>query len=55
MPVRKARAEGERDIFVHGLESLENKGITSRGTVGESYIDDVDEEDGGRRMTPSFV
>ena len=43
--------EGERDVLVHGLEGLEYEGVTRRGgldTVGESHIDDVDEEGRGK-------
>ena len=37
LPVGKAGVEGKRDVFVHGMEGLKNKGVTSRGrfnTVG---------------------
>ena len=50
LPVREAGTEGERDVVVHGLEGLENEGITRRGgldTVGEGHIDNVDEEGRG--------
>ena len=50
LPVSKAGAEGERNILMHGLEGLEDEGITCGGgfdAVGEGGVDEVDEE--GRR------
>ena len=41
LPVSEPRAEWERDVFVHGLESLEDKGVTrGRGfnAVGEGGV-----------------
>ena len=31
LPVHKPRMEGERDVFMHGLEGLEDKGVACRG------------------------
>ena len=31
LPVGEAGSERKRDIFVHGLEDLENEGVTGRG------------------------
>ena len=47
LPVREARAEWERNIFIHGLKSLEDKWVAHRGrfdVVRECYINDIDEE-----------
>ena len=50
LPVGQLGAEGERNILVHGLEGLENEGV-SRGcgfnVVGEGGVNQVDKE--GRR------
>ena len=57
LPVGEVGTEGERDVLVHGLEGLEDEGVTRRGgldTVGEGYVDNVDEERWGRRVTPSL-
>ena len=50
-------AEWERNILVHGLESLEDKGVAGKGRfngVGESYVNDVNEE-GWRKESDSVV
>ena len=50
LPIGKAGAEGERDVLVHGLEGLEDEGVTRGGglnAVGEGGVDKVDKE--GRR------
>ena len=42
--------EGERDVLVHGLEGLKDKGIAGRGgfnAMGQGDIDDVDKEGQG--------
>ena len=42
LPVSKAGTEGERDVFVHGLEGLEDKGVTRRSgfdPMRESSVD----------------
>ena len=47
LPVGEAGAEGERDILVHGLESLEDEGVACRGglnAVGEGGVDKIDKE-----------
>ena len=47
LPVSQARAERERDIFMHRLESLEDEGVTCRGgfnAVGEGCVDKIDKE-----------
>ena len=47
LPVGQAGAEGERDILMHGLESLEDEGVSCRGgfyAVGEGGVDQVDKE-----------
>ena len=47
LPVGEAGTEGERDILVHGLESLEDEGVACRGglnTVGEGGVDKINEE-----------
>ena len=33
LPVGKVGAEGKRDILVHGLEGMKNKGVASRGRL----------------------
>ena len=47
LPVGEAGTEGERKVIVHGLEGLEDEGVT-RGrrldTVGEGDVNNVDEE-----------
>ena len=50
LPVSQPGMEGERDILMHGLEGLENEGITCGGrfdAVREGGVDEVDEQ--GRR------
>ena len=47
LPVSESGAEGERDVLVHRLESLEDEGVTCRGrldAVGEGGVDKVDKE-----------
>ena len=42
LPVSEAGTEGERDVFVHRLECLENKGVTGRSgfdPMRESGVD----------------
>ena len=51
LPVSEAGTEGERDIFLHGLESLEDEGVTRRrgfNALREGGVNDVDKE--GRRQ-----
>ena len=50
LPVCEAGAEGEGNILMHGLEGLENEGISCGGgfnAVGEGSVDEIDKE--GRR------
>ena len=50
LPVSEAGTEGERNILVHGLESLEDEGIAGRGgfnAVGEGGINKVYKEGRG--------
>ena len=52
LPVSQARTEGKRNVLVHGLEGLENKGVTRRGrfnVVGEGGVDEVDKEGRDRK------
>ena len=45
--------EGKRDIFVHRLEGLENKGVACGGrldTVGECDVDNIDKERWGKEV-----
>ena len=47
LPVGQSGTEGERNILVHGLEGLENEGVTCGGrfnAVGEGGVDEVDKE-----------
>ena len=47
LPVSEARTEGERDVLVHGLESLEDEGVAGGGgfnAVGEGSVDKIDKE-----------
>ena len=47
LPVSQPGMEGERDVFVHGLKSLEDKGVThgcGLDTVGEGGVDKIYEE-----------
>ena len=42
LPVSKAGTEGKRDVFVHGLKGLEDKGVTRRSgfdPMRESSVD----------------
>ena len=58
LPVGKAGTEWERDIFVHGLKSLEDERVTGRGgfnAVRESYIDDVNKEGQRKESDPIIV
>ena len=50
LPVGQLGTEGERNILVHGLEGLENEGVTRGGrfnAVREGGVDEVDKQ--GRR------
>ena len=50
--------EGKRDVLVHGLEGLEDKGVTCRGgldTVGEGDVDNIDKERRGKESNPIIV
>ena len=47
LPVSEPGTEGKRNILVHGLEGLENEGVTRGGrfnAVGEGSVDEVDEK-----------
>ena len=47
LPISESRAKGERDVLMHGLEGLEDEGITrGRGcnAVGEGGVNEVDKE-----------
>ena len=58
LPVGEAGAEGKRDIVVHGLEGLENEGVTCQGrldTVGEGNIDNIDKERWGKESNSIVV
>ena len=58
LPVGEAGMEGERDVFIHGLEGLEDKGVTCRGrldTVREGDIDNVDKEGRGKESNSIVV
>ena len=47
LPVSKAGAERERNILMHGLEGLEDKGVTHRrgfNAVREGSVDEVNEK-----------
>ena len=47
LPVRESRTEGEGNVLVHGLESLENEGITCGcgfNAIGEGSGDQVDKK-----------
>ena len=47
LPVCQLGTEGERNILVHGLEGLQDEGVTCRGgfdTVREGSVDEVDEK-----------
>ena len=54
LPVSELRAEWERDIFVHGLEGLEDKGVTCRSGFDpkeRAVSIKLTKRDGGRRVT----
>ena len=58
LPVGKAGMEGERDIIVHGLEGLENEGITHRSgldVMREGDVDNVDEKRRGKESNSIVV
>ena len=47
LPIGEAGTEGEGNILVHRLESLEDEGVTRGGgfdTVGEGGVDEIDKE-----------
>ena len=47
LPVGEARTEWERNVLMHGLESLEDEGIACRGgldAMGEGGVDKVNKE-----------
>ena len=47
LPVRETGSEGKRDVVIHGLEGLEDKGVARQGrldTVGEGDVNDIDKE-----------
>src|SRR6266702_3796252 len=47
LPVREARAEGSRDVFLHRLKSLEDEGVGGGGGLNagrEGSVDNVDKE-----------
>ena len=57
LPIGEVGTEGKRDVVVHGLEGLENEGITCRGrldTVGEGDVNNIDKE-GWRKESNSIV
>ena len=42
LPVSKVRTEGKRDVIMHGLKGLEDKGVTHRSgfdSMRESSVD----------------
>ena len=50
LPVGEVRPEQEGDVLMHGLEGLEDEGVTCRcgfNALGEGCVNDVDKE--GRR------
>ena len=58
LPVGETGTEGKRDVLVHGLEGLEDKGVTHQGrldTVGEGDVDNVDEEIRRKEGNPIIV
>ena len=58
LPVREAGTEGERDVFVHGLEGLEDKGVACRhrlDTVGEGNVNNIDEKGRGKESNSIIV
>ena len=47
LPVGQAGTEGKRNVFVHGLKSLEDEGVAGRGgfdAVGEGGVNKIDKE-----------
>ena len=58
LPVGEAGVKGKRDVIVHGLEGLEDKGIACQGrlnAVGEGNVDNVDEERWGKESNSIVV
>ena len=58
MPVGEAGTEGERDVLIHGLEGLEDKGVACRGrldAVRKGDVDNVDEEGRGKECNSIVV
>ena len=62
MPALTCQSErGERkgrDVFVHGLEGLEDKGVACRGrldAVGEGDVNDIDKEGWGKESNPIVI
>ena len=58
LPVGEAGTEGERDVLVHGLQGLENKGIACRGrldAMGEGNVNNIDEERWGKESDSIIV
>ena len=50
--------EGKRDIFIHRLEGLENKGVACGGRldmVGECDVDNIDKERWGKESNSIIV
>ena len=50
--------EGEGDVFVHGMEGLEDEGVACRGrldAMGEGDVDNVDEERRGEESDSVVV
>ena len=57
-PVREVGAEWKGNIVVHGLESLEDKQVAGRGgfnVVGESHVNNIDEEGWGKESNSIVV
>ena len=51
-------AEGKRNVIVHQLEGLENKGVTCRGRlnmVREGYVDNINDEGRGKEGNSVIV
>ena len=58
LPVGEAGTKGKRDVVVHGLEGLEDKGVTCRGrldTMGEGDVDNIDKERWGKESNSIVV
>ena len=58
LPIGEARTEGKRDVVIHGLEGLENEGVTCRGrldTVGEGDVNNIDKEGRGKESNSIVV